>query len=63
MMLADGLAGKQNGKGGSYVEGRTESYAGVNGWKKGEKVKSEAYCDSDDVQRIEAVVECYGVAK
>lgn len=42
---------------------KTESYAGVNSWKKGEKVKFEAYCDSDDVQRIETVMQFYNVAK
>lgn len=42
---------------------KTESYAGVNSWKKGEKVKFDAYCDSDDVQRIEAVMNYYSVVK
>lgn len=35
---------------------RSESYAGAQSWKKGEKVKFEVYTGDSDVQRIEATV-------
>lgn len=42
---------------------RTESYANAQSWKKGDKVKFEAYSGEVEAQRIEATVEYYEIAE
>lgn len=42
---------------------KTDNYASVNNWKKGEKAKFEVYTDDIDVDRLEAVVDWYELAE